>query len=604
MKFIKKEALPIIAMLVFMGAYIGSAHAAQYFYYQSLEGLVLSEETYPFYADINGNPYLDIDIYTPESVVYDVTEDSVDVIIDLSDSILDAASISLSFGSSDTNLIETPSNSETGDIRTLTIEKGSSTAWQDVTLTITASHPDTDNVYMTSDIVFSSNCSTPINSNLAAVKKAADISTDYIIACDTNGNYLIETARDLLHITNYQDDTNIGANILSGDYKLLSNIDFDISWSIDKDYQNEAGEDSETKTITHPYIKSVTVSNINNGVDWDLDGETDPDTTEGWIPLGNTVGYFTGTFDGNQKTISNLYINHDYSLSPVPYLGFFGIPENAIIKDIGIDDFYVSGYRDSGTIYIGGLIGYLLRSELTNSYTKNGIVFVQDNAIGRNGAGGLAGAATGGYTNRARLSVSNCYAKNVDVIARSINNASFSRAAGLIGFLNWCNVGTEAGVHRSYATGDVYSEGGNSQLNNAGGLIGHNEGSSYMYDTYSTGDVMLKGRSDGVGALIANLYGELKNSYTTGKVFSTYGTTNFGALNGKGYNANNSYALNDNLRASYAYTSTSSKCSDSFDDSTVSGGCNPLNMQQSWSSSVWNLDGVNLEPSLKNMPSF
>ena len=599
MRIIKKELVLMAMAMAFLGSYIGSAHAAKFFYYQNLEGLVLSDETYPFYADEYGNPYLEIDIDTPESVVYDITEDSVEMTIDLSDSVLDTANISLAFSSSDTNLIETPSNSETGDTRTLTIEKGSSTAWQDVTLTVTASHPDTADIYMDTAIVFSSNCSTPIDSSFAAVKKAADISTDYIIACDTNNNYLVETARDLLHITNYQSDANIGLDILAGDYKLLSNIDFDINWSINKTYQNEIGETSATKTATHPYIKSATVNGINNDVDWDLDGAVDPDTTEGWLPLGiddgTTVNLFTGTFNGNNKTISSLYIgNSDYYR-----VGFIGRTFGATIHNIALEDFYVNVDKDIPG-QIGSLIGYMNKGHTYSSYAKDGVVIFQGTASRY--VGGLVGYQASNwhasYSPEFSL-IDNSYTDNVDVLNISSGNTRFSAAAGLSGGSHGSN--SDGGVQRSYAKGDVYCKSINNGCNQAAGLVGVCE-MSYIKDSYYDGDIKIdydsSSRYAAIGGISANNNGSAHNVYATGNA-NQINAQYYGAVQGNWSGLYNSYAISDDMTVSTSATASSTRCSYGYDS-----GCAPLTIQNSWLTSVWNLDGINMEPTLKNMPTF
>ena len=62
-----------------------------------------------------------------------------------------------------------------------------------------------------------------------------------------------------------------------------------------------------------------------------------------WTPIGNTTqNYFKGTFDGQEKTISNLYINTPED----SYVGLFGYAgvSGAIIKDVKVKNVDIEGY--------------------------------------------------------------------------------------------------------------------------------------------------------------------------------------------------------------------------------------------------------------------
>ena len=72
-----------------------------------------------------------------------------------------------------------------------------------------------------------------------------------------------------------------------------------------------------------------------------------------WEPIGyfnSSSDYviYSGTFDGNGKTISGLYLSNN-SLS---YMGLFGY-SSGTIKNVGVIDSYFKGYE-----YIGGVCGY------------------------------------------------------------------------------------------------------------------------------------------------------------------------------------------------------------------------------------------------------
>jgi len=68
-----------------------------------------------------------------------------------------------------------------------------------------------------------------------------------------------------------------------------------------------------------------------------------------WVPIGTSTRQFQGTFDGQNNTISGIFINQSDRNSQ----GLFGVVgENGVIKNLKIDDVNVRG-RDA----IGGLAG-------------------------------------------------------------------------------------------------------------------------------------------------------------------------------------------------------------------------------------------------------
>ena len=78
------------------------------------------------------------------------------------------------------------------------------------------------------------------------------------------------------------------------------------------------------------------------GADIDLGGAD-------WTPIGTDSAPFTGTFNGNDRTIRNLVCTN--SLSGSDYRGLFGCASNATIERVS-----VSG-TVAGKQYVGGLVG-------------------------------------------------------------------------------------------------------------------------------------------------------------------------------------------------------------------------------------------------------
>ena len=72
---------------------------------------------------------------------------------------------------------------------------------------------------------------------------------------------------------------------------------------------------------------------------------------DGFYPIHN----FTGVFDGNRKTISNLYIYRpDFHFEVIPvHVGFFGlVNQGGVVRDLGLLDANITGWR-----FVGGIAG-------------------------------------------------------------------------------------------------------------------------------------------------------------------------------------------------------------------------------------------------------
>ena len=104
-----------------------------------------------------------------------------------------------------------------------------------------------------------------------------------------------------------------------------------------------------------------------------------------WDPIGNGRMY-CGTFDGNGKTIRNLYIN-----STIMYKGFFGYANSGSIKNITFDNAKVKNTHYNGT---GILTGAFEKCTIENIKT-----LANCSVEGTYNTGGIAGIGTGNISN-------------------------------------------------------------------------------------------------------------------------------------------------------------------------------------------------------------
>ena len=105
-----------------------------------------------------------------------------------------------------------------------------------------------------------------------------------------------------------------------------------------------------------------------------------------WDPIGNSGERYQGTFDGNGKTISNLYIN-----ATSDYAAFFGYADAGSIKNITFDNATV---KSTGNLYTGILAGFEELCIIENIKT-----LANCSVEGKDDVGGIAGRASGDIGN-------------------------------------------------------------------------------------------------------------------------------------------------------------------------------------------------------------
>ena len=105
-----------------------------------------------------------------------------------------------------------------------------------------------------------------------------------------------------------------------------------------------------------------------------------------WTPIGNYSKQYQGTFDGNGKTIRNLFIS-----STSNEIGFFGYAADCRIKNITFDNAKVKGNDNSSTGILAGYAG----SCVIENIKATGNCSVEGNYE----TGGIAGRANGNISN-------------------------------------------------------------------------------------------------------------------------------------------------------------------------------------------------------------
>src|SRR5574344_1545697 len=191
-----------------------------------------------------------------------------------------------------------------------------------------------------------------------------------------------------------------GGNVVSGSRTVTA--DMTLSQSVDNMASHKSNADSyyeistavQMKWLSYYVNASSAHAATNARLMADIDLSSVCSTTAGnWTPIGNsyTISY-SGTFDGNGKAISNLYIAN----ATTEYQGLFGYARNNVIKDLS-----VSGKITSTNNNVGLLTGYNLYGQIIHSISSV-------SASGSSYVGGIAGKNGGGSitqcVNKAELS--------------------------------------------------------------------------------------------------------------------------------------------------------------------------------------------------------
>lgn len=297
----------------------------------------------------------------------------------------------------------------------------------------------------------------------------------------------------------------------------------------------------------------------NDGFDWN-------GLTEGWSPIGqvavtgftegvpNTISdEFTGHFDGNGHTISNLTI--DNTDNDDSYLGLFSETEYSSITNLNLEVTIDAG--DDYADYVGALTGSDYDSTITNVHA------VVDITNGDDSIGGLVGDASGSRISRSSTSGTiqgwNDYSENVggivgygddgyqqtvltnvsssveinDISDGNDDSAYFEEIGGIIGYAE------DAVINHATFSGSVF---GNWRI---GGIAGYHGGSLISNAVVTEDAIVAAGENDDayeIGGIVGEFdYGTINNVTFSGTLDSSlddYETYSVGGVVGSTYYAN------------------------------------------------------------------
>ena len=286
--------------------------------------------------------------------------------------------------------------------------------------------------------------------------------TYYIGAREDDGDAIEGEVTLNVKLISYQPPTGVTGKGTEAEPFILKTADH-LAWF--RDYVN-AGKTSACAKIADD-VEAIDMSTVCHKAD------AEKQVAElSWTPIGSKK--YQGTFDGNGKTIRNLFIS-----STSNEIGFFGCAADCRIKNITFDNAKVKGNDNCST---GILAGYAGSCVIENIKTTESC-----SVEGKEETGGIAGRANGNISNSENHAIVNgsyyvggivgiCFDSGNSItscanygeitgtehfvggiigyfgegsLQNSVNNGNISgnaRVGNLIGFANICNINNVLGI--------------------------------------------------------------------------------------------------------------------------------------------------------------
>lgn len=318
------------------------------------------------------------------------------------------------------------------------------------------------------------------------------------------------------------------------------------------------------------YIQTadIDLSEFSSGKGWEPIGETDGDGYADKAP-------FSGSFNGNGYTISNLYVNRP-GKGRTGLFGYVNLASGNSINDVDLYDAVVVGSVSAGSLIgeivsgnvigctvsfadvrgsqnIGGLVGKLSSSTILHGRARNVMIGLVPSTQNAENVGGLVGSSIDG---RITSSLSEGIAIGYEYVGGLIGYQKGGLVEKSVSYMDYVEGKGEYGVgglvgslengmiEECFANTDVTG------LYMVGGLIGDSYGHySTIRFSSATGRVTAFSSKGGLIGFMTD--GVLSSSFARGEVISIYGGQGGGGLVGS--------------------TLNSPRIDDSYYDSTISG---------------------------------
>ena len=215
-----------------------------------------------------------------------------------------------------------------------------------------------------------------------------------------------------------------------------------------------------------------------------------------WVPIGNSTNKYQGTFDGNNKTITNLYINASQL-----NVGLFGCTYEGTIKNLTFEYANVTNTNN----YVGVLVGKAFWGSTLQNIKISNTCQIK----GGNDTGGIAGYLNGNAYN----CVNYATVQGIKYIG------------GLCGFYSISRTGNSMTACANYGNVTASSLG-------VGGLVGYFD-SGTIQDCANYGGVKGTNYIAGMAGSVNN--GKIQNVFSYGNISVTNETQRVGMVFGNSY---------------------------------------------------------------------
>ncbi len=228
-----------------------------------------------------------------------------------------------------------------------------------------------------------------------------------------------------------------------------------------------------------------------------------------WIEIGQstTNKVFSGIFDGNDYTISNIYINTNAAS-----LGLFGNIEDAIVKNVNITQSNIDVEHTRNTVLnnVGAIVGYAIDSQILNC-TNSGTIE----------GSGIVGSIDADNGNSL---IDNCHNYGLLYVTEDMNQAKIGGIAGSA-YQNENNQDISMIIQNCSNSGTISNQADGPSNNGnmppqalAGGIVGQAI-TLKIYNCYNTGSIMASTERSYVGGIVGSLVASrdltLNNCYNT-----------------------------------------------------------------------------------------
>ena len=342
-------------------------------------------------------------------------------------------------------------------------------------------------------------------SAITGAKDGAEVFSFYALVKDETQNITLTNGTNSQPVSNVPLGPNMHTTLV-GDVKNIGLTDVTFTASIDKKWDDTKTEiigleiaDGGTRYIvSSPAALEAWATEMKNdptqNLNCTLAADIDLTDTE-WTPIPS----FSGTFDGNGKTITGLTINQPSTDN----VGLFAsIDDKGTVKNLKLDKVKVTANsnvgavagQNKGTIENCSVSGKVAGSSV-NSYV-----------------GGIAGWHYGG-------TITDCHS--------SATVEGIAYIGGVVGQSNDI-------ITACYSTGNVTATKNNTNCSFAGGVVGLNSDGAILTACYATGDV--EGGGEYVGGVVGDNSSTVTACYhATGNV--TGAIENIGGVAGRNYNS-------------------------------------------------------------------